>query len=430
MILDAHLQDPDTENLVRDAALIRAMLDVEAALARVQGRLGIIPGEAAAHIDKVAATLKIDTAPLSEGVVRDGVPVTALLTRLKEALSPEHRDYVHWGTTSQDIVDTAMMLMLRQAMTLFEQRLENTVKDLAILAESHRGTILAARTRNQQAVPTTLALKIVGWIAPLQRHLRRLGHLKYHLQFGGAGGTLAALGPKGLDVAAMLAGELQLSLPRLPWHNQRDNILEIANWLAGVSGSLGKIAADILMLAQTEVGEVRLLGAGRSSAMPQKSNPVLAEVIPALARRNAGLLSTMHQSALHHHERDGAAWTLEWLTLPDMICTTGSSLLHGLAIARSIEVDKAAMTDNLTPGLLAEAATYALAAYMHKSEAQLLVQDAIRAASECKREQKDFIDVMSSRITHPVDWDALRDPANYLGAANEFVDAVVEEIPK
>ena len=261
MILDAHLQDLETENLFRDDVLISTMLDVEAALARVQGRLGVIPGEAAAQIDKVAKTLKVDTVLLSEGVIRDGVPITALLTRLSEALSPDHRDHIHWGTTSQDIVDTAMMLMIKKAMALFEQRLVHTVNDLAVLADSHRGTVLAARTRNQQAVPTTLGLKIAGWIAPLQRHRLRLGHLEFYLQFGGAGGTLAALGPKGLDVAAALAAELQLSLPPLPWHNQRDYVLEIANWLAGVSGSLGKMAGDILMLAQTEVGEARLLGA-------------------------------------------------------------------------------------------------------------------------------------------------------------------------
>jgi len=184
------------------------------------------------------------------------------------------------------------------------------------------------------------------------------------------------------------------------------------------------------MLAQTEVGEARLLGAGGSSAMPQKNNPVLAEVVPALARRNAGLLSTMHQAALHHHERDGTAWTLEWFTLPDMISTTGASLLHGLAIAKSIETDKTAMNNNLTPGLLAEAATYALAAYMHKSEAQLLVKDAIREASKCDNEQKDFLDIIASSNTHPINWEVLRNPANYLGSANAFVDAVLEEIKK
>ena len=430
MILDAHLQDLETENLVRDDALISTMLGVEAALARVQGRLGVIPGEAAAQIEKVAKTLKVDTVLLSESVIRDGVPITALLARLSEALSPDHRDHIHWGATSQDIVDTAMMLIIKKVMALFEQRLVHTVNDLAVLADSHRGTVLAARTRNQQAVPTTLGLKIAGWIAPLQRHRLRLGHLEYCLQFGGAGGTLAALGPKGLDVAAALAAELQLSLPPLPWHNQRDYVLEIANWLAGVSGSLGKMAGDILMLAQTEVGEARLLGAGGSSAMPQKNNPVLAEVVPALARRNAGLLSTMHQSVLHHHERDGAAWTLEWFTLPDMIRTTSASLLHGLAITQSIEADKTAMNNNLTPGLLAEATTYALAAYMSKSEALLLVKDAIQAASECDNEQKDFLDIIASGNTHPINWEALRNPTNYLGAANAFIDAVLEETKK
>ena len=430
MILDTHLQDLETENLIGDDALISTMLNVEAALARVQGRLGIIPKKAATQIDKVAKTLKVDAALLSKAVMRDGIPINALLTRLSETISPNYRDHIHWGTTSQDIVDTAMMLMIKNTTALFEQRLSHTVNELAVLADSHRNTVLAARTRNQHAVPTTLGLKIAGWIAPLQRYHKRLAHLEYHLQFGGAGGTLAALGPKGLDVAGALAAALELSLPPLPWHSQRDFILEIANWLTGVSGSLGKMAGDILMLAQTEVGEARLLSAGGSSAMPQKNNPILAEVVPALARRNAGLLSTMHQSALHHHERDGTAWTLEWVTLPDMIRTTGASLLHGLAITQTIEVDKAAMNNNLTPGLLAEAATYALAAFVPKTEAQLLVKSAIHAASETDDKKKDFLEILASNSTHPINWEALRDPTNYLGAANSFIDTVLKEIKK
>jgi len=421
MILDAYLSDPETETLINDSALAKAMLEMEAALARVQGRLGLIPADAAARIDQVAGELDVDIAALGVATVRDGVPVIELLRQLRGTVGGPHDGYVHWGATSQDIVDTALALMQARVLALFHARLDELIKTWAALADRHRGTILAARTRNQQAVPTTFGLKVAGWLAPLLRHRRQ--HPALNLQFGGAGGTLSALGGDGPGVAAALAEELGLSNPHMPWHNQRDGIVEFANWLSGVSGILGRSAGEILLLAQTEVGEVKLRGAGGSSAMPQKANPVLAEAVLALARRNAGLVGGVHQAALHMHERDGTAWNLEWLTLPDMIRTTGAGLHHAEVMVQNLDVCADRMAANLSPATLAEAAVYALAEHMPKSEAQALVKAASSAAAT-----GDLFDLLAARTEAPVDWSALRDPANYLGAANHFIDAVLKEI--
>ncbi|MDP7548156.1 MAG: 3-carboxy-cis,cis-muconate cycloisomerase [Alphaproteobacteria bacterium] len=350
MILDAYLQDPESEASISDAALAAAMLEVEAALARVQAGLDIIPPQAGARIAEVAAGLAVDLPALAQGTIRDGVPVIALLAQLRAAVGSEYGGYVHWGATSQDIVDTAMVLMLRRVTALFSARLDALIRIWAALAGRHRTTVMAARTRSQQAVPTTFGLKVAGWMAPLLRHRLRLQALpsaSFALQFGGAGGTLAALGGQGPALVRELAGELDLAAPPMPWHNQRDGILEFANWLALLSGSLGKAGGDVLLLAQSEVGEVQIAGAGGSSAMPQKANPVLAEALVALARHNAALIGGLHQAAPHLAERDGAAWTLEWLTLPQMLRTTGAGLAHSLQMAAHLQVNEGRMGDNV-----------------------------------------------------------------------------------
>ncbi len=431
MILDAYLQDSETEALISDAALAKAMLEVEAALARVQARADIIPAQAGDRIAEAADGLVVDLPALKQGTIQDGVPIIALLGQLRAAVGSEHGGFVHWGATSQDIVDTAMVLLLRRVMALFSARLDNLIRAWAALAGRHRDTITLARTRSQQAVPTTFGLKAAGWLAPLLRHRQRLQSLSattLALQFGGAGGTLAALGGQGHAVVQALAAELELTSPPMPWHNQRDGVIEFANWLALLSGSLGKTAGDVLLLAQSEVGELSIRGAGGSSAMPQKANPVLAEALVALARHNAGLIGALHQAAPHLAERDGAAWTLEWLTLPQMVRTTGASLQHTLQMATHLQVNDACMADNVAAAKgmpLAEAAVYALARHMAKATAQDLVKSACLDAAA----GQNLFSVLEHRTDAPIDWPALRNPGNYLGATRHFIDAVLRQVP-
>ncbi len=313
---------------------------------------------------------KIEVAALTKGTLRSGFPIIALVQELRKQVSAAAAPFVHWGATTQDIMDTGCVLQLRTVVAVIKKRIDEIAQHLSILAETHRDTVLAGRTHGQQALPITFGLKVAAWLAPLLRHAERLKEISprlFVLQFGGAAGTLAALGDKGLTVTEELAKELNLAVPVMPWHAQRDNVVEFAGWLSLVTGSLAKMAQDIILLAQTEVGEVGESGeAGRggSSTMPQKSNPITSELIVAAARTNAALLSALHQAQIQEHERATHGWQVEWLTLPQMVLLTGGALKHGLFLAKNLQVDAAAMRANIARAndvVLAEAAVFALA---------------------------------------------------------------------
>jgi 3-carboxy-cis,cis-muconate cycloisomerase len=428
-VFDQLLSDPEVDAVLRDAALTAAMVEVERALARVQGQLGVVPAEAAAGIDSALAGFVPDLDALAAGVCADGVPVPALV-RMLRAVVGAHGDFLHRGATSQDIVDTALVLQLRSVLDVLEARLGAAVSKLAGMADVHRATPMLARTRWQQAVATSFGLKVAGWLAPLLRHRERLAELRPRLlvvQLGGAGGNLAVLGEDGPAVVRELARELGLGAPVMPWHAQRDNLIELGGWLAGVAGSLGKLGQDVLLMAQSEVGELRETGGGGSSSMPQKSNPVRAEALVALGRAQAGSLATLHQAMLHAHERDGAAWQLEWQALPRLASGTGAALLRCSDLLDRLDVDSASMAANLAAarGLpLAEAATAALARQMPRHAAQALVRRAL-AQTEPGR---NLIDVLAETTAAPVDWTDLRDPVRQLGPAVALIDAVLAEV--
>jgi 3-carboxy-cis,cis-muconate cycloisomerase len=420
-----------------DDRFVQALLDVEAALAQAQARLGIIPDAAAERIGACAQAEHIDRAEIGEALARDGIPVTGLVRALCQAVGPEAAPYVHWGATTQDIMDTALMLQLRAALALMRPRLEGLAGDLCRLADAHRGTVMAGRTHGQQAVPTTFGLKAAGWAAPLLRHLERLDELRPRLlvvQFGGAAGTLAALGDRGIEVMAALAEELELGAIPLPWHVQRDGLAEFASWLSLVSGGVAKMAQDVILLSQTEVGEVAESadpGRGGSSTMPQKRNPMVSERIVAAACKNAALLSAMHQALVQEHERGTHGWQLEWLTLPEMVVLTSGALMNGQALAANLAVDPERMTANLEGegGLvLSVALSYALAGVMPRTEAHHLVAEGARVAIA---EGRPLVDVVRERVSrdHPdaaLDWQRLANPASYLGAADTFIDRVLD----
>ena len=426
------LSDAELAALLDDRAQIRFMLDFESALARAEASVGVIPEEAAEIIAEVADALEVPPASLAEGTARDGIPVPALVAALRRAVADAGgRDaaaYVHWGATTQDVMDTGLVLRLRGVLDILEDRLDGLGGKLAGMAEAERGTVMLARTRGQQATPTAFGLKVAGWLAPLQRHRDRFEafeHRLWVLSFGGAAGNLSALGEKGLAVEAALAEELDLSVPAMPWHSQRDGLIELGNWLGLVCGSLGKLAGDILLLCQNEVGELREGTGGGSSTLPQKSNPVRSEAVLSLTRHVAGLAGQLQQAAFHQHERDGVAWQLEWLLLPQMIVATGGALRQSIALIEDLEIDRARMLANVeaTNGLaLAEAASFALSAYMARPEAQALVK---QACKEVLAEGGHLIDLLTARSDAPVDWETLRDPASQLGAAETFIDRVL-----
>ena len=430
--------DPEIAGLFDDAAFLRAMLEVEGALARVEASLGIIPVSAGERISEICRTAVLDPQQIGQGTWRDGVPVISLVKALREAVGEEWAPYVHWGATTQDIVDTANVLQIRSAIQVMEQRLAALIGRLADLADRHRTTVMAGRTHGQQALPVSFGFKVAGWLAPLLRHRNRLSGQRVgllQLQFGGAAGTLAALGERGLAVMQGLARELNLNLPIMPWHNQRDGFGEFAGWLSMLSAGLAKMAQDIILLAQNEVGEVMESGGGErggSSAMPQKRNPIVSELIIAAARTNASLLSAMHNAMIQEHERATHGWQVEWLTFCQMILLTGGTLKNALFLAENLKVNETNMRENLKRLnylVLAEAAVQALSGEILRTEAHALVKQACGVAVS---ENRSLIDVVRQNFgelapKNKIDWEALAKPENYLGQTQHFIDRVLEQ---
>ena len=423
------LADAETAGLLSDRSLAEAMVTVERALARVQGALGIIPADAARAIDAALSDYRPDLQSLGNGTAASGVPIIALVADLRRAVPEAGREHVHVGATSQDVVDTALLLRLKDAVNRIEGRLVDVIAALTGLADGHRRTVMAARTRTQQAVPTSFGLKAAGWLAPLKRQRRRLEAVRRDLlviQFGGAAGTLAALGEAGLAVADGLADDLGLGRADGPWHTARDGVLGFGDWLSRTTAALGKLGQDLLLLGQNEVGEVRLAAGGGSSAMPQKANPVAAEMLVTLARANATALAGLHHTAIQEHERGGPGWTLEWISLPPMVVATSTALGLTGDILAGLQVDAERMRKNLgldTGLILAEAATVALSPSLGRTAAQDLVRQACRDAPA---EGRSIIDLLAERTKVPIDWDRLRDPAAYLGSADAIIDRIAQ----
>ncbi|HEX6303716.1 MAG TPA: 3-carboxy-cis,cis-muconate cycloisomerase [Anaerolineales bacterium] len=425
--------DSEVAEQFSDAQFVRAMLEVEAALATVEGRLGVIPTEAATRIVDVAGKLEVDFERLRNGVEKSGVPVIELVRQLREQVGGEAANYVHWGATSQDIVDSARVLQIRAALGNLESRLGSLIQNLVRLADRHRHTLMAGRTHAQQALPITFGFKVAGWLAPLLHHRERLAELRPRVlvvQFGGAVGTLATLGRSGTQVQEALASELGLNLPPIPWHTQRDTMAELAGWLSMLNGSLAKMAQDVILLAQSEVSELSESGdstRGGSSTMPQKNNPITSELIITAARTNASLLASMHQAQVQEHERGTHGWQMEWLVLPQMFTLTAAALNRTLLLSQNLAVDEVRMAENVAASnglMLAEAVSYALVkASMSKASANQLVKEACQVVAQ---EGRHLIEVMKEKTDAPVDWDAIREESAYLGSANTFIDRVLQ----
>ncbi|HWA42173.1 MAG TPA: 3-carboxy-cis,cis-muconate cycloisomerase [Hypericibacter adhaerens] len=328
-LLSGLLGDDEVAPYFLADAEIQQMLRFEQELALAEGALGVIPAEAAQAIAGELQAFVPNYELIRRATVRDGVVCVELIRQLREFLGSPLDRHVHFGATSQDLVDTGLLLRLRPILGLFDQRLAALELKLGGLAERFGGNQVMARTRMQDALPIAVGEKLQTWRAPLGRHRARLAQLSprlFVLQFGGAAGTLDRLGDRGPQVAARLAAALELGVPERAWHSQRDGIVELAGWLSLVSGALGKIGADVALMAQNRFGDIELEGGGGSSAMPHKSNPIAAEILVALAHFNAGLTGGINGALIHEQERSGAAWTLEWLILPQMIMATGAAL--------------------------------------------------------------------------------------------------------
>src|SRR5215510_7281399 len=359
--------------LLADRERLQRMLDVEAALARAEAAVGVIPQQAVAAIVAACRVEHYDLAALGEAAVDAGnvaIPLVKALTAEVGKTDKEAARYVHWGATSQDIIDTALVLDLRAALDALRADLDRAVAGFATLAERHRNVPAAGRTWLQQALPIPLGLKLAGYAGALGRSRARLLRARRDalvLQFGGAAGTLAALEDKGLRVAERMAADLQLTLPDAPWHSHRDRLVEVAAVFAILAGTCGKIARDVTLLMQTDVAEAfepAAPGRGGSSTMPQKRNPVGAVAALAAASAAPNLAATILNAQMHEHERATGGWQVEWPTYPALCLVTSGALAAVLDIAEGLEVDAARMRKNLeaTGGqIMAEAVAMALA---------------------------------------------------------------------
>jgi 3-carboxy-cis,cis-muconate cycloisomerase len=418
-----------------ERAYFQCMLDVEAALARVQARVGIIPAEAAEAITQAARVENLDTAELAASARNVGYPVVGLVAGLSRAAGSAG-GWTHWGATTQDIMDTATVLQMRKGLTLVRGELLAMVRALAGQAETHRHTVMAGRTHLQQALPITLGLKCAVWAQPLIGHVQRLDALRPRVElvsFAGAAGTLASLGEDGIAVMEGLAAELGLSAPAAPWHVGRDGFAEAVGLLGLICGSLAKLATDIILLAQTEVGEVAepyVAGRGSSSTMPQKRNPIASEYILAAARTVHALVPVMLGAMAADHERATGPWQAELLALPQSFVLTHGALQHARAIAEGMVVDAVRMRHNLdlTGGLIvSEAVMMGLAPHLGRGEAHHVVKHAcdtalaerIPLAVALAREP-----AVAGRLDRAA-IERLTDPGNYLGSSDGFIDRVL-----
>jgi 3-carboxy-cis,cis-muconate cycloisomerase len=426
---------PRMREVFSDISLISRYVEVEVALAKAEARCGVIPREAAAEIARRADALALDFDRLRRETDVVGYPILPLVHQLAEQCGEAGR-YVHWGATTQDIMDTAVILQVRDGLAIIEQDIAALREILANLSRRYRDTPMVGRTHLQQALPVTFGYKTAIWLAMFDRHAERLVQLKPRVlvgQFGGAAGTLASLGDKGFAVQQALCEELGLGVPVSSWHVARDGLAEVVNFFGLVTGSLGKIALDVMMMASTEFAELYepfVKGRGASSTMPQKRNPISSELMLAACkavRQHAGL---MLDAMVQDFERATGPWHAEWIAIPESFVLTAGSLHQAKFALGGLIVDEKKMAENLdiSRGLIvAEAVMMGLAPEIGRQEAHDVVYDACRVANENGISLADALSAnqqVSGRIDRAtIDW--LTSPGNYLGLAPEMVDRVL-----
>jgi 3-carboxy-cis,cis-muconate cycloisomerase len=414
-------------------------LDIEAALARVQGRLGLIPQHAADEIVRHCHLEQIDLAKLREQTERIGYPILGVVSQLNALCKDKLGEYCHWGATTQDITDTATVLQIRESLEIVDAELTAISAALAKLARKHRDTPMIGRSNLQQAIPVTFGYKMAGLLAAIERHRERLAQLRPRVlvgEFAGAAGTLASLEKGAMETQAGLMRELGLGQPLIAWHTVRDSIAEVGAFLGLVGGTLGKLSMDVKLMMQTEVGEVYepyYHGRGSSSTMPQKRNPIsscyIHAAISVVRQHSAALMDAM----VADHERSTGPWQIEWIVLPETFCLMAGALKQSRVVVEGLEVDEARMRQNIdiTQGLvMSEAVMMGLGPFIGREYAHDLVYDICREAVKSGRHLLDLL-VEHPEINRHVDRAALArmfDPANYLGQSGVMVDRVLASL--
>ncbi|WP_433528083.1 3-carboxy-cis,cis-muconate cycloisomerase [Micromonospora sp. CA-263727] len=421
---------PDVDAELGDGRLLQALLDVEAALARAAADAGLLPASAAAEIADRCRAERYDPAALGVAAEAAGNPVVPLVRELTAAVAEPARPWVHHGATSQDVLDSALSLVAARAAGPLLRHVEAAADAAARLARTHRDTLMVARTLGQQAAPTTFGLKAAGWLLGLVEAKTRLDRVRAALpaQLGGAVGTLATYGPAGPAMVERFAAELGLAASPLPWHTRRQPVLDLAAALGGLLAATGKVALDVGLLAQTEIGEVAEGGDGRggSSAMPHKRNPVDSVLVTAAARRGPGLVGTLFAAAGHEHERAAGSWHAEWEPLLDLLHLAGGAAARTARMLTGLRVDPQRMRANLdaTGGLLlAEAVAARLAPALGRAAAHDLVR---RAAGRPPFRAALLADPELRAHLTERDVDSALDPAGWLGSAGQLVDRALD----
>jgi 3-carboxy-cis,cis-muconate cycloisomerase len=426
----------EMRHIFSDEALVGRYLEVEAALARAQARAGVVPKDAAQAIDKASRNLKINYDKLLHETNNVGYPILPLVHQLSAAAGEAGR-FVHWGATTQDIMDTGTVLQIRAALSIVTRDLTEIGEILAGMAKKHRDTPMAGRTHLQHALPVTFGYKAAVWLSSIDRHIERIEQVRPRVlvgEFSGAAGTLASIGEGGLEMQKLFCEELGLIQPSITWHVARDGIAEVVSLLGLVTGTLGKIATDVMMMSATEFGELAepfVPGRGASSTMPQKRNPISSELMLAAAKAVRQHVATMLDGMIHDFERATGPWHLEWVSLPESFLLTASSLANAKLMLGGLVVHEQRMRENLdlTHGLIvAEAVMMAVAPKLGRQNAHDIVYAACREAIEGNRHLADILEGMPEVVEALGSVDAVRrhcDPANYLGLSGEMVDRVL-----
>jgi 3-carboxy-cis,cis-muconate cycloisomerase len=427
---------PEMRQVFSDEQRTAYYLEIEAALARAQGKLGIIPENAMHEIVSKCRIENIDLARLKQQTERIGYPILGVVQQIVGLCKDGLGEWCHWGATTQDITDTAAILQIRAALDLVEKDMEAIAASLADLSRKYRDTPMAGRSNLQQAVPLTFGFKMAALLAAMQRHRERLAQMRPRVlvgEFGGAVGNLASLGTRGLEVQAALCRELGLGQPEIAWHTVRDRIGEVGCFLGLVTGTLGKISMDVKLLMQTEVAEVYEPfheGRGSSSTMPQKRNPIASLYIHSTAAVVRQHVAALLEAAVADHERSTGPWEIEWISLPEIFLLASGTLSQTKALVAGLEVDAARMRANLdmTLGMIvSEAVMMGLGPHLGRQRAHDLVYDICRKVAVTGTPLAELLaqDPEISRHLNREQIDQMCDPARYLGLSGEMVDRVL-----